>query len=70
LVEDPQHVEELRRLLSRLQFSVMQDRFDCTRTDLKRVEKLLATALEGKTAEPKEVEFRPAVTGQANPVRL
>ena len=26
--EDPQHLDELRRLLSRLQFNVMQDRFD------------------------------------------
>jgi hypothetical protein len=28
--EDPQDLAELRRLLSRLQFNVMQDRFDCT----------------------------------------
>lgn len=32
--EDPQHLDELRRLLSRLQFNVMHDRFDCTRADL------------------------------------
>ena len=32
--EDPNHLEELQRLLSRLQFNVMQDRFDCTRADL------------------------------------
>lgn len=37
--EDPQHVEELRRLLSRLQFNVMQDRFDCTRAELIRLGK-------------------------------
>ncbi len=37
--EDPQHLEELRRLLSRLQFNVMQDRFDCTRADLIRLGK-------------------------------
>ena len=42
--EDPQHLEELRRLLSRLQFNVMQDRFDCTRADLIRL---------GKKADPK-----------------
>jgi hypothetical protein len=32
--EDSNHLEELQRLLSRLQFNVMQDRFDCTRADL------------------------------------
>lgn len=37
--EDPQYLEELRRLLSRLQFNVMQDRFDCTRADLIRLGK-------------------------------
>lgn len=41
--EDPQHLDELRRLLSRLQFNVMQDRFDCTRADLIRL---------GKKADP------------------
>jgi len=37
--DDPQHIEELRRLLSRLQFNVMHDRFDCTRADLIRLAK-------------------------------
>jgi hypothetical protein len=37
--EDPQHVEELRRLLSRLQFNVLQDRFDCKREELIRLGK-------------------------------
>lgn len=37
--EDPKHLEELRRFLSRLQFNVMQDRFDCTRADLIRLGK-------------------------------
>ncbi|MFG1419940.1 AAA family ATPase [Xanthobacter sp. V0B-10] len=41
--EDPKHIEELQRLLSRLQFNVMQDRFDCTRADLIRL---------GKKADP------------------
>lgn len=41
--EDPQHVDELQRILSRLQFNVMQDRFDCTRADLIRL---------GKKADP------------------
>jgi len=35
--EDPQHIDELQRLLSRLQFNAMQDRFDCTRADLIRL---------------------------------
>jgi hypothetical protein len=37
--EDPQHIKELRRLLSRLQFNVMRDRFDCTRAELIRLGK-------------------------------
>jgi hypothetical protein len=37
--EDPKHIEELQRLLSRLQFNVMKDRFDCTRADLVRLGK-------------------------------
>ena len=41
--EDPKHIEELQRLLSRLQFNVMQDRFDCTRAELIKL---------GKKADP------------------
>lgn len=37
--EDPKHIEELQRLLSRLQFNVLEDRFDCTRADLIRLGK-------------------------------
>lgn len=37
--EDPEHTDELQRLLSRLQFNVMQDCFDCTRADLIRLGK-------------------------------
>jgi hypothetical protein len=37
--EDPQHIDELQRILSRLQFNVMQDRFDCTRAELIRLGK-------------------------------
>lgn len=37
--EDPQHIDELQRILSRLQLNVMQDRFDCTRADLIRLGK-------------------------------
>jgi len=37
--EDPNHIDELNRLLSRLHFSVGKDRFDCTRADLIRLGK-------------------------------
>lgn len=50
--EDPEHIEELQRLLSRLQFNVMQDRFDCTRADLIRL---------GKKADPSITDERPAL---------
>lgn len=41
--EDPDHIAELQRLLSRLHFTVQQDRYDCTRADLIRL---------GKKADP------------------
>ena len=50
--EDPNHHEELQRLLSRLQFNVMQDRFDCTRADLIRL---------GKKADPNISDDRAAL---------
>jgi hypothetical protein len=50
--EDPRHIEELRRFLSRLQFNVMQDRFDCTRADLIRL---------GKKADPTITDDRAAL---------
>jgi hypothetical protein len=50
--EDPNHIEELQRLLSRLQFNVMQDRFDCTRADLVRL---------GKKADPNTTDDRAAL---------
>ncbi len=43
--EDPNHIDELQRLLSRLQFNVMQDRFDCTRADLIRLGKKADTSI-------------------------
>lgn len=43
--EDPKHLEELQRLLSRLQFNVMQDRFNCTRADLIRLGKAADTKI-------------------------
>nr|WP_319826077.1 AAA family ATPase [Thalassovita sp.] len=48
--EDPNHIEELQRLLSRLQFNVMQDRFDCTRTDLIRLGKKADSSISDEGA--------------------
>jgi len=59
--EDPQHLEELRRLLSRLQFNVMQDRFDCTRADLIRL---------GKKADPNISDERAALAYGANQFKV
>src|SRR3984893_12531367 len=59
--EDPKHIEELRRLLSRLRFDVMQDFFDCTRADLIRL---------GKKADPKITDERAALSYGANQVKV
>jgi len=59
--EDPQHPDELRRLLSRLQFNVMQDRFDCTRADLIRL---------GKKADPNITDDRAALSYGANQFKV
>jgi len=59
--EDPEHIEELRRLLSRLRFDVMQDFFDCTRADLIRL---------GKKADPKITDERAALSYGANQVKV
>ena len=59
--EDPQHLDELRRLLSRLQFNVMQDRFDCTRADLIRL---------GKKADPSITDERAALAYGANQFKV
>jgi ABC-type lipoprotein export system ATPase subunit len=59
--EDPQHIDELRRLLSRLQFNVMQDRFDCTRADLIRL---------GKKADPNITDERAALAYGANQFKV
>lgn len=59
--EDPQHLDELRRLLSRLQFNVMQDRFDCTRADLIRL---------GKKADPNITDERAARAYGANQFKV
>lgn len=59
--EDPKHVEELQRLLSRLQFNVMQDRFDCTRADLIRL---------GKKADPNITDDGAALAYGANQFKV
>lgn len=59
--EDPQHVEELQRLLSRLQFNGMQDRFDCTRADLIRL---------GKKADPSITDDHAALSYGANQIKI
>jgi hypothetical protein len=59
--EDPTHIEELQRLLSRLQFNVMQDRFDCTRADLIRL---------GKKADSRITDDRAALTYGANQFKV
>ena len=59
--EDPKHLEELQRLLSRLQFNVMQDRSDCTRADLIRL---------GKAADPKITDDRAALAYGANQFKV
>lgn len=59
--EDPQHIEELQRLLSRLQFNAMQDRFDCTRADLIRL---------GKKADTTITDDRAALAYGANQFKV
>lgn len=59
--EDPDHIEELQRLLSRLQFNVMRDRFDCTRADLIRL---------GKKADPNITDDQAALAYGANQFKV
>ena len=59
--EDPQHIDELQRLLSRLQFNAMQDRFDCTRADLIRL---------GKKADPNISDDGAALTYRASQFKV
>ena len=54
--EDPQHVEEVRRLLSRLRFNVMQDYFDCTRADLIRLGKRAARQSRGQVLDGQRLQ--------------
>ncbi len=48
--EDPNHLDELRRILSRLHFSAHGDRFDCTRADLVRLGKRADTSINDDRA--------------------
>jgi energy-coupling factor transporter ATP-binding protein EcfA2 len=59
--EDPQHVDELQRILSRLQFNVMQDRFDCTRADLIRL---------GRKADPSIIDDGAALSYGASQFKV
>lgn len=59
--EDPMHVDELQRILSRLQFNVMQDRFDCTHADLIRL---------GKKADPSITDDGAALTYGASQFKV
>ena len=59
--EDPDHVTELRRFLSRLHFTVQGDRFDCTRADLIRL---------GKKADPTITEERASLAFGANQYKV
>jgi hypothetical protein len=43
--EDPDHLAEVRRILTRLQFNAFDDRFDCTRDDLIRLGKRVNPAI-------------------------
>ena len=59
--EDADHVAELQRLLSRLHFTMQQDRYDCTRADLIRL---------GKKADPSVVDDGAALAYGANQFKV
>ncbi|MFO7695728.1 MAG: AAA family ATPase [Anaerolineae bacterium] len=59
--EDPGHITELKRFLSRLQFNAMQDRFDCTRDELIRL---------GKRADPAIRDDHAALRHGANQFKV
>lgn len=50
--EDPKHIDEIRRFLSRLNFVAHDDRYDCTSDDLIRL---------GKAADPSIIDDRAAL---------
>ena len=59
--EDSDHVAQLQRLLSRLHFTVRQDRFDCTSAELIRL---------GKKADPTIVDDLAALAYGANQYKV
>ena len=59
--EDTDHLAQLQRLLSRLHFTVQQDRFDCTRSDLIRL---------GKKADPTITDERAALAYGASQYKV
>jgi AAA domain, putative AbiEii toxin, Type IV TA system len=59
--EDPNHLAELRRILTRLQFHAHDDRFDCTRDDLIRL---------GKRADPTIKDDRVALAHGATQFKV
>lgn len=59
--EDPDHIAELRRILTRLQFNAFDDRFDCTRGELIRL---------GKKAHPAIVDDRAALAHGATQFKV
>lgn len=59
--EDPNHLVELRRILTRLTFGAFNDRFNCTRDDLIRL---------GKMADPKILDDRAALAHGATQFKV
>ena len=59
--EDAGHIAQLQRFLSRLHFTVQQDRFDCTRAELIRL---------GKKADPTITDDRAALAYGANQYKV
>ena len=59
--EDPNHLAEVQRILTRLQFNAHGDRFDCTRADLIRL---------GKRAEPTIRDDPPALVHGATQFKV
>lgn len=48
--EDPDHLSEIKRILKRLQFLALDDRFDCTREELIKLGKRADTSIVDDTA--------------------
>lgn len=59
--DDPNHIDEIRRFLSRLHFAAHEDQFDCTKADLVRL---------GKAAQPSITDDRAALVHGATQFRV